>query len=104
MAYRINILGMWLQINSDLSPEVIDAIVADVEDRARELYDLTHETNRTALFLLVALNLAVELYESRKSHEDLSQKAAHLLSEVQHALQEPTRTPILLNHGQESPE
>lgn len=99
MSYRINILGMWLQINSELPQEVINAIVQDVELRTRELYDLTRETNRAALFLLVALNLAVELYETRKGYEDISQRAAYLLSEVRHVLQDSPRTPILINHG-----
>ncbi len=95
MAYQIHILGTLLNIHADIPQETLDRVVKIVEQEALELYELTQETNRAALFLLVALNLALELDELRTDTREINRVALDLVKEIQHALREDHRTPIL---------
>lgn len=95
MAYKVQILGTQLNITADIPQETLERVIAEVERMALELYELTQETNRATLFLLVALNLALELDEIRMGSREISRLAKDLIFEIQHVLKDDRHTPLI---------
>ncbi|MCS7313783.1 MAG: cell division protein ZapA [Acidobacteria bacterium] len=91
MPVRVQILGVQLQLRTTVPHDVLLQVLQDVEARARQIMEITRETNRSHVFLITALNLALELHEARQSYRALSQTAGHLLKELQACLQEESR-------------
>ena len=102
MAVRVQVLGTTLHLRTNIPRDVLIQIVRDVETRARQIMELTRETNRMHVFLITALNLALELYETRQTYRALSQTAGNILQELEACLGEEGRVDILTSSADET--
>ncbi len=101
MAVRVQVLGTTLHLRTNIPRDVLMQIVRDVETRARQIMELTRETNRLHVLLITALNLALELYETRQTYRALSQTAGNILQELEACLGEEGRVDILTSSADE---
>ncbi len=86
---RVTILGTHITLQTELSEEELEIAIDYVETLARQILSSTQETNKTVLFILVALNLASDLADSQRRLLHIDKECRILLQEIARALEEP---------------
>lgn len=69
--YNIRIMGQELSVLSDKGDEYVERVVQYVNDRAREIGDASESVTTLSIAMLVALNIADELFRIKEEKEDL---------------------------------
>ena len=69
--YNIKIMGQELSVLSDKGDEYVEKVVQYVNDRAREIGDASENVTTLSIAILVALNIADELFRIKEEKEDL---------------------------------
>jgi cell division protein ZapA len=69
--YNIRIMGQELSVLSDKGDEYVEKVVQYVNDRAKEIGDASENVTTLSIAMLVALNIADELFKIKEEKEDL---------------------------------
>lgn len=73
---KVELMGKPYTLKGDVDPEYMKNVARYVDTKIRELQDIAPQTDVNRLSLLVALNLADELFQSREEYRSLSSSIA----------------------------
>jgi len=69
--FDIKVIGQEFSVLSDKGDEYVSKIVQHINERAREIGDASENVTTSDIAILVALNIAEELFRVRGEKEDL---------------------------------
>jgi len=69
--FDIRVIGRELSVLSDKGDEYVDSIVQYINERAKEIGDTSEDVTTSDIAVLVALNIAEELFRVKEEKEDL---------------------------------
>ncbi|MCK4534468.1 MAG: cell division protein ZapA, partial [Syntrophobacterales bacterium] len=69
--FDIKVIGQEFSVLSDKGDEYVSKIVQHINERAREIGDASEDVTTSDIAILVALNIAEELFRVRGEKEDL---------------------------------
>ncbi len=70
--FAINVLEQDLSVLSDKGDEYVESVVQYVNERAREIKEASENVSNLSIAILVALNIADELFKTKEEKEHLT--------------------------------
>ena len=70
--FAINVLEQDLSVLSDKGDEYVEGVVQYVNERAREIKEASENVSNLSIAILVALNIADELFKTKEEQENLT--------------------------------
>ena len=69
--FEIRVIGRELSVLSDKGDEYVSKIVRYINERAKEIKDVSEDVTTSDIAILVALNVAEELFKEKEEKKDL---------------------------------
>lgn len=67
---KVQIFGMDYSLRSDKDPEYVKQVAAYVDEKIQKLSTTTNVKSQTKIAVLVALNIAEELFQLKRQHDN----------------------------------
>jgi len=80
--FDIRVIGQEFSVLSDKGDEYVSKIVQHINERAKEIGDASEDVTTSDIAILVALNIAEELFRVRGEKEDLRSRFEDEIGEL----------------------
>ena len=91
--FDIKVIGQEFSVLSDKGDEYVSKIVQHINERAREIGDASEDVTTSDIAILVALNIAEELFRVRGEKEDLHSRFEGEIEELISYIDKKSKVP-----------